>query len=72
MSRIGIFVYGVSSYLVFFAVFLHGIGFIGGFLTPTRDLVSAIGTTYVDYRARTPMLIPRLWSRSAKVQRRTV
>src|SRR5260221_14497833 len=35
MSRIGIFVYGVLSYLVFFAVFLYGIGFIGGFLTPT-------------------------------------
>jgi protein-S-isoprenylcysteine O-methyltransferase Ste14 len=26
-----------------------------------RDLVSAFGNTYVDYRARTPMLIPRLW-----------
>ena len=37
-----------------------------------QDLVSAFGTTYVDYRARTPMLIPRLWSRSVKVQRRTV
>jgi protein-S-isoprenylcysteine O-methyltransferase Ste14 len=37
-----------------------------------RDLVSAFGTTYVEYRARTPMLIPRLWSRSAKVQRRTI
>jgi methanethiol S-methyltransferase len=36
-----------------------------------RDLVSAFGTTYIDYRARTPMLIPRLRSRSAKVQRRT-
>jgi protein-S-isoprenylcysteine O-methyltransferase Ste14 len=35
MSRIAIFVYGVLSYLVFFAVFLYGIGFIGGFLTPT-------------------------------------
>ena len=35
MSRIGIFAYGVFSYLVFFAVFLYGIGFIGGFLTPT-------------------------------------
>jgi protein-S-isoprenylcysteine O-methyltransferase Ste14 len=35
MSRIGIFVYGIFSYLVFFAVFLYGIGFIGGFLTPT-------------------------------------
>jgi protein-S-isoprenylcysteine O-methyltransferase Ste14 len=35
MSRIGIFAYGVFSYAVFFAVFLYGIGFIGGFLTPT-------------------------------------
>ncbi len=35
MSRIGIFAYGVLSYLVFFAVFLYGIGFIGGFSTPT-------------------------------------
>jgi protein-S-isoprenylcysteine O-methyltransferase Ste14 len=35
MSRIGIFAYGVLSYVVFFAVFLYGIGFIGGFLTPT-------------------------------------
>ena len=37
-----------------------------------RDLESAFGTTYADYRARTPMLIPRLWSRSAKVQRRII
>jgi len=35
MSRFGIFVYGVLSYVVFLAVFLYGIGFIGGFLTPT-------------------------------------
>src|SRR3979490_1235812 len=35
MSRIGIFAYGVLSYAVFFAVFLYGIGFIAGFLTPT-------------------------------------
>ncbi|HEX3397926.1 MAG TPA: isoprenylcysteine carboxylmethyltransferase family protein [Steroidobacteraceae bacterium] len=34
-----------------------------------HDLVSAFGTTYVDYRARTPMLIPRLWSRGAKARR---
>jgi hypothetical protein len=27
MSRFGIFAYGVLSYLVFFAVFLYGIGF---------------------------------------------
>jgi methanethiol S-methyltransferase len=37
-----------------------------------RDLVSAFGTTYIDYRARTPMLIPRLWSRSANGQRRVI
>ena len=37
-----------------------------------RDLVSAFGTTYLDYRARTPMLIPRLWSKSAKVERRII
>lgn len=36
MSRIGIFIYGIVCYLVFLAVFLYGIGFIGGFLTPTR------------------------------------
>src|SRR5271167_1694084 len=35
MSRLAIFVYGIVSYLIFFAVFLYGIGFIGGFLTPT-------------------------------------
>jgi protein-S-isoprenylcysteine O-methyltransferase Ste14 len=35
MSRVAIFVYGVVAYLIFFAVFLYAIGFIGGFLTPT-------------------------------------
>jgi methanethiol S-methyltransferase len=35
MSRVGIFLYGVVSYLVFFGVFLYAIGFIGGFFTPT-------------------------------------
>jgi methanethiol S-methyltransferase len=35
MSRVAIFVYGVVTYVVFFAVFLYAIGFIGGFLTPT-------------------------------------
>jgi len=28
-----------------------------------RDLVTAFGSTYVEYRRRTPMLIPRLWPR---------
>jgi protein-S-isoprenylcysteine O-methyltransferase Ste14 len=37
-----------------------------------RDLVSAFGNVYVDYRARTPMLIPRLWTRGAKAQRRII
>jgi protein-S-isoprenylcysteine O-methyltransferase Ste14 len=35
MSRLAIFAYGILCYLIFFAVFLYGIGFIGGFLTPT-------------------------------------
>jgi protein-S-isoprenylcysteine O-methyltransferase Ste14 len=35
MSRIAIFVYGVICYVIFFAVFLYAIGFIGGLLTPT-------------------------------------
>jgi methanethiol S-methyltransferase len=35
MSRIATLIYGVLSYAVFLAVFLYGIGFIGGFLTPT-------------------------------------
>lgn len=35
MVRFGIFVFGVVSYVVFFAVFLYAIGFIGGFFTPT-------------------------------------
>ena len=34
MSRVAIFVYGVVSYLIFFAVFLYAIGFIGGFFGP--------------------------------------
>ena len=27
-----------------------------------RDLVSAFGERYVEYRRRTPMLVPRLWA----------
>ncbi|MET0291027.1 MAG: methanethiol S-methyltransferase [Steroidobacteraceae bacterium] len=35
MKRFSIFVYGVVCYAVFLGVFLYGIGFIGGFGTPT-------------------------------------
>jgi len=28
-----------------------------------HDLVDAFGETYVDYRRKTPMLLPRLWRR---------
>jgi hypothetical protein len=41
MARIGIFAYGIFSYAVFFAVFLYGIGFIGGFLTPNLPFSTA-------------------------------
>jgi methanethiol S-methyltransferase len=35
MSRIVIFVYGIVSYAIALAVFVYGVGFIGGFITPT-------------------------------------
>jgi len=35
MPRVAIFLFGIVSYAIFFVVFLYGIGFIGGFLTPT-------------------------------------
>jgi len=34
-SGTGVFAFGIFSYAVFFAVFLYGVGFIGGFFTPT-------------------------------------
>ena len=35
MARIGVFFYGLFSYALFLAVFVYGLGFIGGFVTPT-------------------------------------
>lgn len=35
MARIGILLYGLFSYAVFLGVFVYGLGFIGGFMTPT-------------------------------------
>jgi protein-S-isoprenylcysteine O-methyltransferase Ste14 len=35
-SGIAAFLYGIICYGVFFGVFLYAIGFIGGFVTPTR------------------------------------
>jgi protein-S-isoprenylcysteine O-methyltransferase Ste14 len=36
MKRILVLLYGVINYLCFLGVFLYAVGFIGGFLTPTR------------------------------------
>ena len=36
MVRVLTFAYGIFCYAMFFAVFVYGIGFIGGFVTPTR------------------------------------
>jgi protein-S-isoprenylcysteine O-methyltransferase Ste14 len=35
MARAAIFIYGLTCYAVFLAVFVYGIGFVGGFGTPT-------------------------------------
>jgi protein-S-isoprenylcysteine O-methyltransferase Ste14 len=35
MSRFAILVYGIASYLLFLGVFVYGMGFIGGYATPT-------------------------------------
>lgn len=36
MKRWSILLFGIASYMLFFAVFLYMVGFIGGFLTPTK------------------------------------
>jgi methanethiol S-methyltransferase len=36
MKRLLVLVYGLACYLFFLGIFLYGIGFIGGFLTPTK------------------------------------
>ncbi len=42
---------------------------LGAIQLEERDLVNAFGETYVAYRARTPMLVPRLWLTSRRAPR---
>ena len=35
-SRVAVLAYGIVCYAIFFATFVYAIGFLGGFLTPTR------------------------------------
>ena len=46
-----IFALGTTAYILF-AIQLE-----------EHDLVTAFGDDYVEYRSRTPMLVPRLWRR---------
>jgi protein-S-isoprenylcysteine O-methyltransferase Ste14 len=43
--RLSILAYGVVSYALFFATFLYGIGWLGGFLVPTRLDGTPTGST---------------------------
>jgi methanethiol S-methyltransferase len=77
VSRIGIFIYGLFCYAVFFAVFLYAIGFIAGFATPTqldgtpdRPLAQALGIDLallalfaVQHSVMARPAFKRLWTR---------
>lgn len=43
MKRGAVLLYGVAAYVMFFCVFLYAVGFIGGFLVPTRLDAPALG-----------------------------
>jgi methanethiol S-methyltransferase len=60
MSRFGIFLYGILCYAVFFAVFLYGIGFIGGFLTPTS--LDAAATSTIGHALAVDLLLLSLFA----------
>jgi protein-S-isoprenylcysteine O-methyltransferase Ste14 len=56
MKRILVLLYGVINYACFLGVFLYAVGFIGGFLTPTR-LDGARQTSLVEALAIDALLI---------------
>jgi protein-S-isoprenylcysteine O-methyltransferase Ste14 len=46
-KRLSYFAYGVAAYVIFLATFLYAVGFVGGFLVPTR-LDGPLGTSLLE------------------------
>ncbi len=56
MKRVIFFIYGLASYLIFFATFLYAIGFIGNFWVPTSLDGPAVGSFWVSFVINTGLL----------------
>ena len=71
MQRWGVLADGVGCCVVLPGTFLYAIGVVSNAAVPwmidaeERDLLAAFGRGYAEYRARAPMLVPGLWSKSS-------